>query len=84
MFRLFFAWPGGGTWPNTIAWLEDAAIASAVLWFTRNKAGPRLARWWHSYQAEHLQAMLDEHHDRIGQRLDEHHEQIRRHLDGQS
>lgn len=53
-FRLFFAWPQGGTWSNTIAWLEDAALGGFFIWYFRDKVGQRLARWWHQHRAEHM------------------------------
>jgi hypothetical protein len=53
-FRLFFAWPEGGTWSNTLAWLEDAAIAVLVTWYFRDHVGKRLSVWWHHHQETHM------------------------------
>jgi hypothetical protein len=77
-FRLFFAWPDGGTWSNTIAWLEDAFVASFFLWFFRDHIGKRLATWWQKHHAPHLQAQLDAHHDKMQTQLDEHRDKISR------
>ncbi len=66
-FRSFFAWPAGGTWSNTLAWLEDLGIAASVAWYFRDHVGRSLAAWWHRHHAPHLQAQLDAHHDRIAE-----------------
>lgn len=55
-FRLFFAWPNGGTWSNTLAWLEDGGTALFVLWYFRDHVGKRLAAWWHLHHAPHLRS----------------------------
>jgi hypothetical protein len=56
-FRWFFAWPMGGTWANTLAWLEDDAIALFVAWYFRDHVGRRLTGWWH----QHRQGQMDSH-----------------------
>jgi hypothetical protein len=85
-FRLFFAWPDGGTWSNTIAWLEDAAISSLVVWAFRNHVGRRLAKWWDELTDPHLQTRLDDHKEKVVEavtvKLDEHHEQIIQTING--
>jgi hypothetical protein len=68
-FRYFFAWPSGGTWSNTIAWLEDDIIALFAFWYFRRSLGPRIAKWWHSHNDEHINARFtdqtSEIHDHI-------------------
>lgn len=75
-FKLFFAWPEGGTWSNTIAWLEDAFFGALFMFFFRDHVGKRLAAWWHRHTTPHLEAKLEtklaEHRDLIQAQLDEH------------
>lgn len=59
-FRVFFAWPNGGTWSNTIAWLEDDALALFAVWYFRNNVGKRIARWWSQHRAEHMTKHIEE------------------------
>lgn len=59
-FRLFFAWPDGGTWSNTIAWLEDDALALFAVWYFRNHVGRRLAGWWNVFRADHMTGHVEE------------------------
>lgn len=91
-FKLFFAWPNGGTWSNTIAWLEDAFFAALFMFVFRDHLGRRMARWWERHHGPHLEAKLKtqldehlngqlqvklaEHHDQIQAKLDDHKEQI--------
>lgn len=74
-FRLFFGWPDGGTWSNTIAWLESLALAGFAIWYFRDHVGKSLAAWWHHHHGPHVQHQLDAHHDRIMASLEE---QLRR------
>lgn len=86
-FRLFFSWPNGGTWSNTIAWIEDGLVAAFFVWYLRDHVGRGLAAWWHGHQVPHLDARLDsvrEHvsnellqfEQRIGVRLAAHHDRV--------
>lgn len=91
-FKLFFAWPNGGTWSNTIAWLEDAFFAALFMFIFRDNLGKRIAGWWTRHTSPHLeeklktqldehlngqlQVKLAEHHDQIQAKLDDHKEQI--------
>jgi hypothetical protein len=53
-FRLFFSWPAGGTWSNTLAWLEDAALAFFAVWYFRDHVGKHLAAWWRNHNVKHV------------------------------
>jgi len=64
-FRLFFSWPDGGTWSNTIAWIEAILLAAFSTWYLRDHVGRSLAAWWNKHYGPHHQARLDAHHDRI-------------------
>ena len=77
-FRLFFAWPNGGTWSNTIAWLEDAFFGALFMFIFRDRVGKRLAAWWHRHTTPHLEAKLAEHRDEIQAQLDDHKAHIER------
>ena len=56
-FRLFFSWPSGGTWSNTIAWLEDDAIALLAIWYFRGHLRPHITAWWHDLNKHHAEAL---------------------------
>ena len=56
-FRLFFAWPGGGTWSNTIAWLEDDAIALFAVWYFRQHLIPRASSLWRTLNKHHTETI---------------------------
>lgn len=85
-FRLFFAWPNGGTWSNTIAWLEDAFFGALFMFIFRDHLGRRIARWWTHHSGPHLEerlkTQLDEHlNGQLQAKLAEHHDQIQAQLD---
>jgi len=82
VFRVFFAWPNGGTWANTVAAVEDGSLGAFFLWYLRDVLGPSLARWWARHAGDHHET----HHDttrkhvsdellslerRLGERLDQ-------------
>lgn len=64
-FRVFFAWPDGGTWSNTVAWIEDGLIAVFVTWYFRNNVGRRLARWWNEHRIDHVAGHIQDLHDHV-------------------
>ncbi|HUN38422.1 MAG TPA: hypothetical protein VMU95_41055 [Trebonia sp.] len=53
-FRLYFAWPEGGTWSNTIATYEDLALGGFVVWYFRDSVGKRLLAWWNKHHGPHM------------------------------
>lgn len=59
MFRIFFGWPNGGTWANTIAAVEDGLAFSFVLWYYRDHVGPALVGWFAKHHRPHSEA----HHE---------------------
>jgi len=58
VFRIFFGWPDGGTWSNTIAAIEDGLAFSFCMWYWRDHVGPPLIGWF----ARHHQPHADAHH----------------------
>ncbi len=79
-FRLFFAWPSGGTWSNMIASLEWVGIGAFAVWLFRDKIGPRLAGWWHEHHGEHVRAELAAMEQRLTDRADRRHEDLKAHV----
>jgi hypothetical protein len=52
-FRLFFAWPQGGTWSNAIEQAEGAVLITLVGWAARDHIGRKLAAWWDRHAGPH-------------------------------
>jgi hypothetical protein len=80
-FRLFFGWPNGGTWSNTIAAGEWVFLVAFFGWYMRDRLVPRLAvvvhRHWkphadqsHDDTRRHVSNELISLESRIGDRLD--------------
>jgi len=61
-FRLFFEWPTGGTWANTIDWLLCLGLAWFSGWWMRDLLGRGLVGWLHRHHAPRLHEVLDEHY----------------------
>jgi hypothetical protein len=80
VLKLFFGWPGGGTWSNVVAAVECTAFGAAGAWLFRDRLGRKLAAWWHKHHAEHTRddlAGLAEHlRTHINRQLEDHHEKI--------
>src|SRR5579863_10295925 len=55
-FRLFFAWPQGGTWSNAIEQAEGAAVITLAAWAGRDHIGRKLAAWWAVHHGPHAVA----------------------------
>lgn len=70
-FRLFFGWPNGGTWSNTIAWLEALALAGFASWYLRDHIGRGLVGWLGKHHKPHLQDQLAEHHEQLAQEFEQ-------------
>lgn len=64
-FRLFFAWPTGGVWPNFVQAALWVAGAAFLGWFWRDHLGRGLVGWLGRHHAARSGKQLAEHHDRI-------------------
>lgn len=54
-FRLFFAWPSGGTWSNTVAAFEWLLIVGFFGWYLRDSLFPRLTLYLHRHWKPHAE-----------------------------
>lgn len=64
-----FAWPRGSIWPSIISWAVDASAIAIVIWFFRDRIGPRIVAWWHVHAEPHLL-------DQVGRANSEMHEML--------
>lgn len=53
VLKLFFGWPGGGTWSNLLASAEWLAVGAGGVWLFRDRIGRKAAAWWHKHHHEH-------------------------------
>lgn len=79
-FRLFFSWPSGGTWANTVASIEDGALFAFSVWYARDVVGRHLARWWASHHQPHRAAHTEEIRAHLSSELVSFEERIRSEL----
>jgi len=80
-FRLYFAWPEGGTWSNTIATYEDLGLGAFIVWYFRDHVGTRLLAWWNKHHEKHMDKRDERMRRHVSQELVSLEQRLRAHID---
>jgi len=80
-FRLFFAWPNGGTWSNTIAAVEWTLLVAFGIWYLRDHVGTRLLAWWNKHHQPHMDKRDERMRRHVSQELVSLEQRLRDHID---